>query len=79
MELKEVLGKDISNVCSCCHGVGRKAEGVFTCPQCGYSASEKVNAARNAKLRGEEMEVHKKPFERENPGQGNESDRVTGS
>lgn len=79
VELKEVLGKDISNVCSCCHGVGRKAEGVFTCPQCGYSASEKVNAARNAKLRGEEMEVHKKPFERENPGQGNESDRVTGS
>ena len=53
VELVEVLGKDISNVCSRCNGTGRKAEGVFTCSQCGYSVSEKVNAARNAKLRGE--------------------------
>lgn len=51
-ELVEVFGKDISNVCSRCGAMGKKQEGRFYCPACGYEAGQKVNAAQNAKKRG---------------------------
>lgn len=52
IEIKEVLGKDISNECSNCGEIGRKAAGIFSCPECGYQIEEKVNTARNVKKRG---------------------------
>lgn len=53
MEIVEVLGKDISNKCSECGAFGKKAEGMFCCPVCGYQAEEKMNTARNVKRRGQ--------------------------
>jgi putative transposase len=52
VEIVEVLGKDISNKCSECGAFGKKAEGMFCCPACGYQAEEKMNTARNVKRRG---------------------------
>ena len=56
VEIVEVLGKDISNECSECGAIGTKAEGMFSCPVCGYEMEEKVNTARNVKKRGTEDE-----------------------
>ena len=53
VEIVEVLGKDISNECSECGAFGKKTEGMFCCPVCGYQAEEKVNTARNVKKRGQ--------------------------
>ncbi|GFI43715.1 hypothetical protein IMSAGC018_01390 [Lachnospiraceae bacterium] len=53
VEIVEVMGKDISRECSCCGGEGEKKGGTFVCPVCGYQAEEKVNAAINAKKRGQ--------------------------
>lgn len=49
----EVLGKDISNECSKCGAMGKKADGRFACHACGYEADEKTNTARNVKKRGQ--------------------------
>ena len=53
VELKEVLGKDISNVCSSCGARGKKVAGIFLCSECGYQIEEKTNTARNVKNRGQ--------------------------
>ncbi len=53
IEIVEVLGKDISNECSECGEHGKKADGMFSCPVCGYQAEEKTNTARNVKKRGQ--------------------------
>lgn len=53
VELIEVLGKNISNECSNCGAIGKKTDGTFTCPACGYEAEEKTNTARNVKKRGQ--------------------------
>lgn len=53
VELIEVLGKNISNECSNCGAIGKKSDGTFTCPACGYEAEEKTNTARNVKKRGQ--------------------------
>lgn len=57
VELVEVFGKDISAECSQCGGVGTNKDQIFFCPGCGYQAKKKVNAARNAKKRGEEKRL----------------------
>ena len=49
----EVLGKNISNECSKCGAMGKKTDGMFICPVCGYQEEEKTNAARNVKKRGQ--------------------------
>lgn len=53
VEIVEVLGKDISNQCSECGGMGRKKDRKFICPVCGYEEEEKINTARNVKKRGQ--------------------------
>lgn len=53
VELVEVLGKDISRECSSCGSIGKKSDGTFTCPACGYQSEEKTNTARNVKKRGQ--------------------------
>ena len=55
VQLVEVLGKDISNQCSCCGALGKKEDQLFFCPQCGYQTDQKRNAAQNARKRGEEQ------------------------
>ena len=52
VELIQVLGKDISNECSNCGGMGSKRNGNFLCRDCGYSIEEKTNTARNVLKRG---------------------------
>lgn len=52
VELVEVLGKDISRVCSNCGGMGSRKEGIFFCEVCGYTDREKTNTARNVLQRG---------------------------
>ena len=52
IEVIEVFGKDISNICSNCQSVGAKKDNVFHCSHCGLSIHIKENAARNAKNRG---------------------------
>lgn len=54
IEIVEVFGKDISNECSQCGAIGIKQDRVFTCRECGNSMDEKVNAACNAKKRGQQ-------------------------
>lgn len=54
VELIDVLGKDISNECSCCGEPGSRKNSIFTCPACGYQIEEKVNTARNVLKRGQE-------------------------
>lgn len=58
IELVEVFGKDISNACSQCGAIGKKQNGIFTCLECGNSMDEKVNAACNAKKRGEQEDTY---------------------
>lgn len=53
IELIEVFGKDISNECSSCGAIGKKAENFFTCEVCGARLSERENAAKNALKRGQ--------------------------
>ena len=53
VEIVEVLGKDISNECSKCRAIGKKSQGEFICPKCGYQTEEKTNTARNVKKRGQ--------------------------
>lgn len=52
VRIVEVMGKDISRQCSCCGETGCRQEKGFVCEHCGYTAKEKINAARNAKMRG---------------------------
>lgn len=53
VEIVEVLGKNISNECSKCGVMGKKTDGMFICPVCGYQEEEKTNTARNVKKRGQ--------------------------
>lgn len=53
VEIIEVIGKDISKECSCCGSMGQKKNSIFICPSCGYQVDEKINAAQNAKKRGQ--------------------------
>lgn len=53
VEIVEVIGKDISNECSRCGALGKRADGGFSCSSCGYQAEEKKNTARNVKKRGQ--------------------------
>lgn len=52
IDLVEVFGKDIGNVCSICNHLGKKEEDIFYCPVCDRHINLKVNAAENAKNRG---------------------------
>lgn len=52
IELVEVFGKDISNVCCICNEYGKKGDDYFSCPKCNSQIDIKTNAARNAKNRG---------------------------
>ncbi|HCT91823.1 MAG TPA: hypothetical protein DF613_10675 [Lachnospiraceae bacterium] len=56
VEYVEVWGKGISRECCRCGAPGKKKDGVFSCPGCGYEAEEKVNTAGNAWKRGREKE-----------------------
>ena len=53
VKIVEVLGKDISNECSKCGVIGKKVNGMFTCPMCGNCMEEKMNTACNIKKRGQ--------------------------
>lgn len=53
VQVVEVFGKDISNLCSSCGERGTKKDGVFSCDVCGMQMDEKQNTARNAKHRGQ--------------------------
>lgn len=57
VELVEVMGKGISIECSRCGAVGKKTEGYFTCPVCGFYSEEKTNTALNVKKRGQSGET----------------------
>lgn len=52
IELIEVFGKDISNVCCICNEQGKKENDLFYCSKCNSCMDVKINAARNAKNRG---------------------------
>jgi transposase len=52
IELIEVYAKNISSECSNCGAAGRKKDGMFYCGSCGTTLDEKINAAINAKNRG---------------------------
>ena len=52
IEIVEVFGKDISNVCSTCQSFGKKEGDMFYCTRCDSRIDVKANAARNAKNRG---------------------------
>lgn len=53
IEFVEVFGKGISNECSRCGAMGMKKNGIFSCPVCRQETDQKVNAAQNARKRGE--------------------------
>lgn len=53
VELVEVLGKNISQECSCCGSFGDRKEGIFRCSVCGFSVKEKQNTAANVLKRGQ--------------------------
>lgn len=57
VEIREVFGKGISNTCSRCGEVRQKdadtAATTFFCRSCGLQLPDRVNAARNAKERGQ--------------------------
>ena len=57
VELVEVLGKDISNICSDCGRIGHKKDGTFICGSCGFHIEEKINTARNIVKRGLEGKI----------------------
>ena len=52
IELVEVWAKDISNECSQCGAIGKKAKDIFTCNVCGARIPERENTAKNALKRG---------------------------
>lgn len=52
IELIEVFGKDISNICHVCNNIGEKEDREFYCPYCNSRIDIKENAAKNAKNRG---------------------------
>lgn len=52
VEIAEVFGKGISSQCSECGAAGKYSGEIFCCTACGYQADKKVNAARNAIIRG---------------------------
>ncbi len=58
IEFVEVFGKDVGRECSGCGGMGTKTEGNFVCPACGLRITDRENAARNVKKRGEELKKH---------------------
>ncbi len=57
VELIEVLGRDISGICSRCGSSGYKKEGIFTCGSCGFCIEEKTNTAANTLRRGIEGKI----------------------
>ena len=57
VELIEVLGKDISNLCSHCGTIGSRQNGNFFCKTCGYQSEEKENTAKNVLKRGIEGKI----------------------
>jgi len=57
VEIVEVFGKDISKECSSCGAIGKKSDGRFDCPICGYHTEEKINTACNIKKRGLEIGI----------------------
>lgn len=57
VELVQVLGKDIGNECSRCGAAGKKKDGYFVCPHCGYAIGEKTNTAGNVLKRGIEGKI----------------------
>ncbi|MBR4026828.1 MAG: transposase [Lachnospiraceae bacterium] len=57
VELIEVIGKDISNVCSVCGAMGKKTSLQFICENCGQTIEIKANTARNVKQRGQKKEI----------------------
>lgn len=57
VEFVEVLGKGISSECSCCGAPGIKKDGMFICPDCGYTIEEKTNTSRNVLKRGKEGKI----------------------
>lgn len=57
VKIVEVLGKDISNVCSVCGSFGQKVDGMFFCGSCGRNLPDRLNAAQNAKKRGMKEET----------------------
>ena len=57
VEIIEVLGKDISNICSDCGRIGHKKDGTFICGSCGFHIEEKINTARNIVKRGLEGKI----------------------
>ena len=52
IEFIEVYGRGIADECSRCGAIGKRENGLFVC-ECGYTALEKHNTARNIKKRGE--------------------------
>jgi len=50
--LVKVYAGSISRQCSRCSAYGCSERGNFRCPACGYEADAKINAAKNAKIRG---------------------------
>lgn len=52
IELVEVTGKDISNVCAECGSYGNKIETMFQCTNCLNLMDQRENAAKNARNRG---------------------------
>lgn len=52
IEVIEVFGKDISNVCSICGQLGKSKDELFYCEACGSQMDKKTNAAKNAIARG---------------------------
>lgn len=53
VELTDVFAKGISSECSRCGAQGKLQGETFLCSGCGYEADRKVNAAKNARKRGE--------------------------
>ncbi len=52
VKIVEVFGKGISSECSRCGEAGKKKDGIFYCPVCGFQTEEKRNTAQNVKKRG---------------------------
>jgi len=65
----EVLGKDLGRECSVCGALceaqAKNRYGNFKCPDCGYEADRKVNAAKNALYRGKTGKQLNKVFPKE--------------
>lgn len=57
VEFTEVFGKGISLECSACGGAGSIKDDRFFCSHCGYEAERKMNAAKNARKRGQKAQA----------------------